>query len=78
MLAGCRLGLGHEPSRDARLAALRRDPHEIYRAGTEAETMLAWAADRARPQPPKPAHGLTPMADLACNLLENPPWERSR
>ena len=86
MLAGCRLGLGHEPARDARLealqaAALRQDPHEIYRAGTAAEEMLAWTAERSRPlppEPPKPAHGLTPMADLARNLLENPPWERSR
>ena len=86
MLAGCRLGLGHEPARDARLEALqaaelREDPREIYRAGSDAEVMLAWSAERARlrpPPPPKPGHGLTSMADLARQLQENPPWERSR
>lgn len=86
MLAGCRLGLGHEPARDARLEALqaaelRRDPREIYRAGSDAEVMLAYSAERAQrraPEPPKPAHGLASAAEMARQLQENPPWERSR
>ena len=86
MLAGCRLGIGHEPARNARLEALqaaelRKDPREIYRAGSDAETMLLYSVDRARqraPEPPRPSHGMTSMADMARQLLENPPWERSR
>ena len=86
MLAGCRLGIGHEPQRDGQRAerlasALRVDSHEIYRAGSDAEVMLAYSAERARarpPEPPKPHHGFTSAAEMARQLQENPPWERSR
>ena len=86
MLAGCRLGIGYEPARDARLEALqaaelRADPREIYRAGSDAEQMLLYSVDRSRsraPAPPKPSHGMTSAAEIARQLLENPPWERSR
>ena len=86
MLAGCRLGIGHEPARDARLEALqvaelRKDPREIYRAGSDAEQMLLYVVDRDRPRAPdpaKPSHGMTSAADMARQLRENPPWERSR
>ncbi len=89
LLAGCRLGVGHEPRRHppataaAWARALREDPREIYRAAAEAERMLAYAADRARPRvrppgPPALAAAPAPLADLARGILENPPWDRAR
>ena len=89
LLAGCRLGVGHEAARDpAREAgwarALRDDPREIYLAADSAERMLEYAAQRARPRlrapPPPPRNaGFTRLGELAGQVLhDNPPWDRSR
>ncbi len=77
LLGGCRLAIGHDPARHARLGPrwaeiLRNDPREIYRAADAAERMCAWAMERAprRDIPPPPAGPGEPesMAQIARRL----------